>query len=298
MAAKAKGLGKGLGSLLGEAADISTREQEKKAPAVPEEKNQEHLVKIRLIEPNREQPRKDFDEETLQELADSIRVHGVIQPLIVVEKNGRYQIIAGERRWRAAKMAGLKEVPVIVKEYDEKQIAEISLIENIQRKDLNPIEEAEAYKKLMEDYGLTQEALSERISKNRSAIANTLRLLKLPEDIRKMVAEGQISEGHAKVLLGCEDEKLQQETAERIVKEGLSVRQTEAVLKAAGRSAKKAEKPAEKLNNEAEYENMRKVLEKKLGTRVKVKRSGENTGSIEIEFYTLEELERILAHIR
>ena len=298
MAAKAKGLGKGLGSLLGEAADISTRERAAQAPQTPEEKTEEHLVKIRLIEPNREQPRKDFDEETLTELAESIRLHGVIQPLIVVEKNGRYQIIAGERRWRAAKMAGLKEVPVIIKDYDEKQIAEISLIENIQRKDLNPIEEAEAYKKLMEDYGLTQEALSERISKNRSAIANTLRLLKLPEDLRKMVAEGQLSEGHAKVLLGCEDEKLQRETAGRIIKEGLSVRQTESILKAAGRNAKKAEKPAEKLNNEAEYENVRKVLEQKLGTRIKVKRSGENTGSIEIDFYTLEDLERILAHIR
>jgi len=297
MAGKTKGLGKGLGTLLGEAADIG-RSREAAAPVTEEEKKIEQIVKLRLIEPNREQPRKDFDDETLQELAESIRLHGVIQPLIVVQKGQHYQIIAGERRWRAAKLAGLKEVPVIVRDYDAHQIAEVSLIENIQRKDLNPIEEAEAYRKLMEDYELTQEALSERISKNRSAIANTLRLLKLPEDLKQLVAEGQLSEGHAKVLLGVEDEALQREAAEKIIKEGLSVRQTESLLRAKKSGEKSGRRQGKRFPNEAEYENVEKALEKKLGTRIRVKRSGENSGHIEIEYYSLEELERILVHIR
>lgn len=296
MAGKTKGLGKGLGSLLGEVADLNgPRDTAAQQAAAEEGKKEEQLVKIRLVEPNRDQPRKDFDEEALQELAESIRVHGVIQPLIVVAKGQRYQIIAGERRWRAAKLAGLKEVPVIIRDYTEREISEISLIENIQRKDLNPIEEADAYRKLMEDYGLTQEALSERIQKSRSVIANTLRLLKLPEELKQMVADGRLSEGHAKVLLGVQDEERQKEFAEKVIGEGLSVRQTEELLKAPKKRERKAPAP---LPNAAEYENVEKALEKKLGTRVRVKRNGENSGRLEIEFYTLEELERLLAHIR
>jgi ParB family chromosome partitioning protein len=285
---KQSGLGRGLSALLDDP-NLDFTQQKGGVVSVP----------LHRIEPNPLQPRREFDPEALQALADSITEHGMIQPLTVRElPGGYYQIIAGERRWRAAKLAGLKEVPVIVRDYDAHQIAEVSLIENIQRKDLNPIEEAEAYRKLMEDYELTQEALSERISKNRSAIANTLRLLKLPEDLKLLVAEGQLSEGHAKVLLGVEDEALQREAAEKIIKEGLSVRQTESLLRAKKSGEKSGRRQGKRFPNEAEYENVEKALEKKLGTRIRVKRSGENSGHIEIEYYSLEELERILAHIR
>ena len=201
MAPKAKGLGKGLGSLLGDVADIT---RVTSSPVTEEDIKTETNVKIRLVEPNRDQPRKDFDEQSLQELADSISLHGIIQPLIVRKKDQHYEIIAGERRWRAAKLAGLKEVPVIIKDYSEEEIAEISLIENIQRSDLNPIEEAKAYEKLINSYGLTQESLAERISKSRTVVTNALRLLRLPEDVQELLEKGIISTGHAKVILGAE----------------------------------------------------------------------------------------------
>ena len=292
MAAKHKGLGKGLGTLLGEVADINRPKES--APASEENKTREETVRIRLIEPNREQPRKDFDEESLQELAESIRTHGVIQPLLVMKNGERYRIIAGERRWRAAKLAGLKEVPVIVKDYSEEEIAEIALIENLQRNDLNPIEEASAYQKLMEDFHLTQEALSERIAINRSVIANALRLLKLPEDLRDQVAAGTISTGHAKVLLGLEDPERMRELAARIREENLSVRDLEAVIHAMGR--KKRTKTV--FRNQEEYDNTARGLEEKLGTHVRFSRKNEHSGKIEIDYSSLEDLERILSHIR
>ena len=291
MAAKNKGLGRGLGALLGEEA-VARPTEEAKEPS-----GKEALVKTRLVEPNRNQPRKDFSDEELNELAESIRIHGVIQPLIVVRKGDHYEIVAGERRWRAAKMAGLKEIPVLIREYTEENAAEIALIENIQRKDLNPIEEAEAYKKLIDDYHLTQEALSERLSKSRTNITNALRLLKLPAEIRDMLKRGEISTGHAKVLLGLPDEQKQIEIARRVTETNASVRDTETLVE----RAKKPEKPkkvAKELPNEVAYREAEDDLTKTLGTKVSIHRSGVNKGKIEIEFYSLEDFERISSHIR
>ncbi len=296
MAAKAKpkGLGKGLGSLLGDVADIT---RVTASPVTEEDLKTEQNVKIRLVEPNRDQPRKAFDEESLKELADSIALHGVIQPLIVRKKDEHFEIIAGERRWRAAKLAGLKEIPVIVKDYSEEEIAEISLIENIQRSDLNPIEEAEAYDKLIKGYGLTQEALAERVSKNRAVIANALRLLRLPQDVRALLENGSLSTGHAKAILGAETEELQSEIAKTVVEKGLSVRDTEALVKNAGKQ-KKSPGTAKKLRNTAEYEKVEKDLKAKLGTKVKIERREDNAGRIIIDFYSLDDIERILKHIQ
>ncbi len=296
MAAKAKpkGLGKGLGSLLGDVADIT---RVTASPVTEEDLKTEQTVKLRLVEPNHGQPRKSFDEEGLKELADSIALHGVIQPLIVRKKDEHFEIIAGERRWRAAKLAGLKEIPVIVKDYTEEEIAEISLIENIQRSDLNPIEEAEAYDRLIKGYGLTQEALAERVSKNRAVIANALRLLRLPQDVRALLENGALSTGHAKAILGLESEELQSEIAKTVVEKGLSVRDTEALVKSAGRP-KKSPKSAKKLRNTAEYEKVEKDLKEILGTKVKIERREDNAGKIVIDFYTLDDIERILKHIQ
>lgn len=294
MAAKSKGLGKGLGSLLGEVADINRIKEV--SPVTEEDLKNEQNVKIRLIEPNRDQPRKDFDEEALQELADSIRVHGVIQPLIVTKKGERFQIIAGERRWRAAKMAGLKEVPVIVKDYSEEEIAEIALIENIQRKDLNPVEEAFAYKKLMTEYDLTQEALSERIGKSRTVIANALRILKLPEEVLQEISAGNLSLGHAKVILSLDSEELQKEAGKIVVEKNLSVRETETLIKGLGKEKKDTKKTA--LRNKSEYEKAASILVERLGTKVKINRKSEHAGKIEIEYYSLEDFERIMRHVK
>lgn len=294
MAAKNKGLGRGLGTLLGEVADINRK------PVTPEEKSSDGLlvVKTRLVEPNRNQPRKDFNEEELNELADSIRVQGVIQPLIVVKKGERYEIVAGERRWRAAKIAGLKEIPVLVRTYDEAKIAEIALIENIQRKDLNPIEEAEAFRRLMEEYKLTQEDLSERVSKSRAGIANALRLLKLPEDLRHMVADGTLSVGHAKVVLSLEDEALERKAAAQVVENRLSVRETEKLVASLLKApALKPRKP-KKLKNTVAYEAAAQDLTEKIGSKVEIKRTKDNAGTIEIAFYSLEDFERIVSHVR
>lgn len=293
MASK-KGLGKGLGSLFGDVADLNRGPVE-----VPvqnsEEKKLEQMVKIRLIEPNRNQPRKAFDEEALQELAESIRLHGIIQPLIVIKKDKHYEIIAGERRWRAAKIAGLKEVPVIIKEYTDEEIAEIALIENIQRKDLNPVEEAMAYKTLIEEYHLTQEALSERISKNRTVITNSMRILKLPEQVLQEVAVGNLSTGHAKVLLSLETPELQAEAAKQVLEKSLSVRETEKLVKTIVKPKEKKEKV---LANQMEYEQVTSRLAEQLGTKVKITRKSDNAGKIEIDFYSLEDIERILKHIK
>ena len=293
MAAKAKGLGKGLGSLLGDVADIS---RVTTSPVTEEDLKSEVNVKIRLVEPNRDQPRKDFNEESLQELADSIALHGIIQPLIVRKKDEHYEIIAGERRWRAAKLAGLKEVPVIIKDYSEREIAEISLIENIQRSDLNPIEEAKAYEKLIEGYGLTQEALAERVSKTRSVITNALRLLKLPADVQEMLEKGEISTGHAKVILGAETAELQSKIAKMTAEQNLSVRETEKLVRDAGKPEKK-KTAKKKLRNAAEYEKVEKDLKEKLSTKVKIERKADNAGKIIIDFYSLDDIERILKHI-
>ncbi|MBR4767565.1 MAG: ParB/RepB/Spo0J family partition protein [Lachnospiraceae bacterium] len=294
MASKNKGLGRGLGTLLGEVADLN------RAPVKPEAKPADGvlLVKTRLIEPNRNQPRKNFNDEELNELADSIRVQGVIQPLIVVKKGERYEIVAGERRWRAAKIVGLKEIPVLVREYDEAKIAEISLIENLQRKDLNPIEEAEAFRRLMDEYKMTQEELSERISKSRASIANALRLLKLPEPVRKAVSDGSLSAGHAKVLLALDNDSLEEKAALQVLENRLSVRETEKLVAALLKGPAKAKPKRPKLKNTVAYDDAAQALTEKFGTKVAIRRTKDNSGTIEIAFYSLEDFERIVSHIR
>ena len=288
MAGKTKGLGKGLGSLLGDAADTGKRNDSTAAGEAQE-------VKLRLVEPNRNQPRKEFDEAELQELADSILRYGVIQPLLVREKDGHYEIIAGERRWRAAKLAGMKEIPVIIRDYTDQEAAEISLIENIQRKDLNPVEEARAYQQLIGDYGMTQEELSEVLSKSRTFITNSMRLLKLPEPVLLMVADGTLSTSHAKVLLGLENEEDLKKAAAQVVEKGLNVRETEALVRSLADKKPRPEKKV--LKNQTAYTKVENDLKETLKTKVVIRRRSENAGRIEIDFYSLEDIERILGHI-
>ena len=294
MAAKSKGLGKGLGSLLGDVVDLNRIAEV--SPITEEEIKNEQTIKLRLIEPNRNQPRKDFNEEGLQELAESIRVHGVVQPLIVTKRGDHYQIVAGERRWRAAKIAGLREVPAIVKDYSDKEIDEISLIENIQRQDLNPVEEAGAYQRLMNEYGLTQEALSERLAKSRAAIANSLRLLRLPEEVQELLKTSEISTGHAKVLLGLDTAEKQTRAARIVAEEHLSVRETEKLVKDFDKAPRVPKK--RDLGSSLAYEESENRLKELLKAQVRIRRKKENTGRIEIEYYSVDELERILSHIR
>ena len=274
--------------------EVTSTIKEVKAPERKEEPvAADAMVRLSAIEPNRGQPRKDFDEEALQELADSMKQFGVIQPLIVRPKGKRYEIVAGERRWRAAKLAGLREVPVLVREYDDRQVSEIALIENLQREDLNPLEEAGAYRALMDTYGLTQEEVAERVSKGRASVANALRLLNLSEPVQAMVREGTLSVGHAKVLLGLETAAQQEEAAGIVVKDKLNVRQTEALVKRmlAPQTGKKA---AAVLANEATYRKLEETLKEKAGTRVQIRRKTEKTGRIEIEYYSVEDLDRIV----
>ena len=278
------GLGKGLDSLIPTA---NVTEQDQKNTRV---------LRISEVEPNRNQPRKQFDKESLNDLAGSIRQYGIIQPIIVTRRDDYYEIIAGERRWRAAKLAGLKEIPVVIKDYTDKEIAEISLIENIQRENLNPIEEAVAYKKLIEEYNLTQEELSDRISKSRTQIANTMRLLKLNDKVQKMLTKGTISAGHARALLGLDDPEAQLEAAQRIVNENLSVRQTEDLVKQMNTPVIERKIPV-KIKNNVFYKDLEKNMTESLGTKVKIRQSEEGKGKIEISFYSPEELDRIFTMI-
>ena len=251
-------------------------------------------VKISRVEPNREQPRKDFKEEGLEELAESIRQFGVIQPLLVQKREDYYEIIAGERRWRAARMAGLKEIPVIIKDYSEQEIVEVSLIENIQREDLNPIEEAKAYQRLLQEFDLKQEDVAKRVSKNRSTITNSLRLLKLNEEVQNMLSDGEISSGHARALLAVEDPALQLEIAKRVTKEKLSVRDIEKLMKSVSSSAKKPKKETRKDQAfELVCRDMEEKMKISLGTKVSVNARSRNAGKIEIEYYSRDELERL-----
>lgn len=274
------GLGKGLDVLIPTTADKGTNDAEPQ------------MLKISQVEPNREQPRKKFDKEALEDLAGSIKQYGIIQPIIVCKKDDYYEIIAGERRWRAAKMAGLKEVPVVIREYSEKEIAEISLIENIQRENLNPVEEAIAYKKLIEDYELTQEELSQRISKSRTLIANTMRLLKLEESVQKLLAEGKLSAGHARALLGIEDSEQQKTAARLIIDEALSVRQTEDLVKKLN-EPEKEKKSSKKIKNSVFYKDLEKNMTENLGTKVKILQKEQGKGKIEISYFSEDELDRI-----
>ena len=294
----ARGLGKGLDSLIPDAvgeAKVKKEAVETKAIDDAVEKNQqETLVKITAVEPNRKQPRKNFDEDSLQELSDSIKQVGLIQPILVQDRKDHYEIIAGERRWRAAKMAGLKEVPVIIRDYTEQEIMEISLIENIQREDLNPIEEAQAYKRLLTEFNLKQDEVAERVSKSRTALTNSMRLLKLTDKVQQMVIDEMISTGHARAILGIEDPEEQYEIAQRIFDEKLSVREVEKLVK----NLHKPEKPKKKLNDDVTmqviYQDIEDKLKQRLSTKVTVTSKGEGSGKIEIEFYNHEDLDRLL----
>lgn len=293
MAVKRNGLGKGLDSLIPNKTVKTTEKQANKTQKekVKVEKSGETIVKITQVEPNSEQPRKDFDEDALLELADSIKQFGVLQPLLVQKKNDYYEIIAGERRWRAAKLAGLKEVPVLVREYTEQEVVEISLIENIQRENLNPIEEAIAYKRLLKEFHLKQDEIAERVSKSRTAVTNSMRLLKLNSKVQQMVIDDMISTGHARALLALEDEEQQYTIANKIFDEKLSVRETEKLIKILKNSKKTAKK--EKIEHTFIYENLEEKMKGIMGTKVNVNPKSNGKGKIEIEYYSEEELERI-----
>ena len=287
--ARRNGLGKGLDSLIGGSLTVPNKEEQNET----QQKSNE-MMKIRLIEPNRNQPRKQFDEDSLMELAESIKLYGVIQPIIVCKKDSHYEIIAGERRWRAAKMAGLKEVPVIVKDYTEKEIAEISLVENLQRDDLNPIEEAKAYERLIKEYQLKQEEVAERVAKSRTVITNSLRLLKLSDKVQTMLMEGLITVGHAKVLLGISSKEQQEEIAEHIIDEKLSVRELENYVKAMSKPKKNLAPSQKQLGNKELYHTLEEKMKECIGTKVHINRKEENKGRIEIDYYSADDLERII----
>ncbi len=254
-------------------------------------------VKVSEIEPNRDQPRKVFDEAQLQELADSVQKYGVLQPLLVQKKGESYEIIAGERRWRAAKLAGLKTVPVVIREYSPQQTMEIALIENVQRENLNPIEEAQAYQRLMQEFSLKQEEIAERVSKNRTTITNTMRLLNLTPEVQTMLIEGRISSGHARALLGVSDPGQQLELAKRVEREKLSVRETEKAVKMLGKERKEKQKPEINEAVELAFQDMENRMKTIMGTKVNISRKDRSKGKIEIEYYSEAELERLVEMI-
>ena len=296
------GLGKGLDALIPNKAGGPSKEPAKKTRSAvvkkdkPTEKDNlaaERLVKISSVEPNLNQPRRHFDEDALLELSESIKQYGVLQPLLVSDKKDYFEIIAGERRWRAAKMAGLKEVPVVVKEFTDQEIVEISLIENIQREDLNPIEEAMAYKRLMEEFHLKQDEIADRVAKSRTAVTNSMRLLKLSSKVQEMVIADMISAGHARALLGISDEALQETTAMKVFDEKLSVRETEKLVKNLVSPAKKI-KTERNTAEDAIYESLEEKMKGIMGTKVSIQRKKNNKGKIEIEYYSRDELERII----
>lgn len=288
-AAKKSGLGKGLDSLI---IDKAASKVVTEAPL--ETKNQEVFVTITKVEPNREQPRKNFDEDSLVELSESIKQFGVLQPLLVQDKKEYYEIIAGERRWRAAKLAGLKEVPVIIKDLSAQEIVEISLIENIQREDLNPIEEAMAYKRLLNEFNLKQDEVAERVSKSRTAVTNSMRLLKLDEKVQQMVVDDMISTGHARALLGIPDGDKQYTVAQQIFDEKLSVRETEKLVKKLQNQKEEVIKKSEETTLSIIYQDLEQKLKNILGTKVNIHTKDNQKGKIEIEYYNKEELDRIM----
>ncbi len=289
MAVKRGGLGKGLDSLIPDKkVNKATPVENKKEETI---KSGEQMMKVSMIEPNREQPRRMFEEDSLLELADSIKQFGVLQPLLVQNKGDYYEIIAGERRWRAAKLAGMKEIPVIIREYTEQQAVEIALIENIQRENLNPIEEAMAFKRLLEEFSLKQDEVAERVSKSRTAVTNSMRLLKLDERVQQMIIDDMISTGHARTLLAIEDKEQQYILANRIFDEKLSVRETEKLIKELKNPKKEKVKP--EIKNDFIYRDSEEKLKSKMGTKVSVNNKANGKGRIEIEYYSEKEFERI-----
>ena len=293
MPIKKKGLGKGLDSLIPDNKSIKSVTPDKSAEAKKEaeEKAGVQMMKINEVEPNRDQPRKNFDEDALLELSDSIKQFGVLQPLLVRKRKDYYEIIAGERRWRAAKIAGVKEVPVIVKEYTDQEILEIGLIENIQRENLNPIEEAIAFKRLLEEFNLKQDEVAERVSKSRTAVTNSMRLLKLSDKVQQMIIDDMISTGHARALLAIDDPELQYTLANKIFDEKLSVRETEKLVK----EIKNPKKPKEKkvMENAFIYQDLEEKMKSVFGTKVSIASKGKGKGKIEIEYYSDDELEHL-----
>lgn len=294
MAPKKMGLGRGLDSLIPEKNEKSNHAEKtiNEKQSVENEKNAgEVFLKINQVEPNRSQPRKDFDEDALLELADSIKQYGVLQPLLVQKKKDYYEIIAGERRWRAAKLAGLKEIPVLIKEYTDQEIVEISLIENIQRENLNPIEEAMAFKRLLEEFKLKQDEVAERVSKSRTAVTNSMRLLKLGKKVQQMIIDDMISTGHARALLAIDDEEQQYSLANKIFDEKLSVRETEKLVKSIKNPKKRVEKQI--IEHMFVYSDIEEKMKAVMGTKVSINAKPNGKGKIEIEYYSEEELERI-----
>ena len=316
MAVKRGGLGKGLDSMipvldstatkkktgrtaidkeaLQNAAKEAHKHQKEKMEFEGKPGEQVQIVKLTKVEPSREQPRKQFDADALQELAESIKQFGVLQPLLVQKKEDYYEIIAGERRWRASKLAGLKEGPVIVKEFTGQEAVEISLIENIQREDLNPIEEAMAYKRLMEEFHLKQDAIAERVSKSRTAVTNSMRLLKLDDRVQQMLIDEMISTGHARALLALESKDAQAEAAVKVFDEKLSVRETERLVKELLNPVQKKEEKPKNQAEELVYKNLEEKIKQIIGSKVAINRRTDNKGKIEIEYYSQEELERIV----
>lgn len=302
MAVKKKGLGRGIDSLIPEGNSTATKKENKEPKTVVKEVVKEVIKEVEVptetvlklsdIEPNREQPRKNFDKEGLEELADSIKQYGIIQPIVVQKKEDYYEIIAGERRWRAAKMAKLKEVPVIIKEYTPQEVMEIALIENIQRRDLNPIEEALAYKSLIDEFNLKQDDVAKRVSKSRTAVTNSMRLLKLASPVQDMLINDELSMGHARALLSLDKEELQVEAAKTIIERKLSVRETEKLVKSI-LNPKQAKLPIPS-TDEVIYDKISDKLKEIMGTKVNINHKKGGKGKIEIEYYSQEELERLL----
>ncbi|SES07119.1 ParB/RepB/Spo0J family partition protein [Lachnobacterium bovis] len=299
MAQKKSGLGKGLDSLIAD--KVSNKAKTKNVEEITSNANEGIKVSINKVEPNKEQPRKDFDEDALLELSESIKQYGVLQPLLVQQRDGFYEIIAGERRWRAAKNAGLKEVPVIIKNLSEQEIVEISLIENIQRENLNPIEEALAYKRLLKEFNLKQDEVAERVSKSRTAVTNCMRLLKLNDKVQQMIVDEMISTGHARALLGISDLEKQYLIAQRIFDEKLSVRETEKLVKKIqnGEDDKKTN-----LDNQLDerlkiiYSDLEEQMKSIFGTKVRINSKNAESGKLEIEYYSQNELDRIIDIIK
>ena len=293
MPIKKKGLGKGLDSLIPDNKSMKSVTSEKTVESKEDAaaKSGVQVMKINEVEPNRDQPRKNFDEDALLELSDSIKQFGVLQPLLVRKRKDYYEIIAGERRWRAAKLAGVKEVPVIEKEYTDQEILEIGLIENIQRENLNPIEEAIAYKRLLEEFNLKQDEVAERVSKSRTAVTNSMRLLKLSDKVQQMIIADMISTGHARALLAIDDPELQYTLANKIFDEKLSVRETEKLVK----EIKNPKKPKEKkpVANSFIYQDLEEKMKSVFGTKVSIASKGKGKGKIEIEYYSDDELEHL-----
>ena len=305
MAGKKSGLGRGLDALFPE--KVSQEKPKTERSSKPKTNTAstkstteqsvvkgETIVKISKVEPNREQPRKKFDEDALLELSESIKMYGVLQPLLVSDKKDYYEIVAGERRWRAAKMAGLKEIPVVIKEFSDQEIVEISLIENIQREDLNPVEEAMAYKRLIDEFHLKQDEIAERVGKSRTAVTNAMRLLKLSEKVQQMLIDEMITAGHARAILAISDKEKQESVAMKVFDEKLSVRETEALVKRMLEPPKTEKKSKFSSAEDAIYESLEEKMKSIMGTRVQIHRKKNDKGKIEIEYYSKDELERII----